>query len=793
MGPIPFQNFTEDESGIVARLALDIPESADETLTKVKIAIGDIKVELEATNRFLKDFMTYLDKVPEISATVEKFQEQELSFLRQKLELSEKIAHTGSSKGGGGGSRGGGTGNPVSTDPRGNVKVDVEAERARRDAERKETQRQASYQGNTATEGDVSRSPRMQSMMGHRAQLEEDLSDPRQIFEHMRERGMVTEQLAGGKPSYSVQIGGKRFSADELLQNPALQSAALDQLAEDSAPGSGGENGSRSQRIAELGKGVIGGLRGLKSASLADNASGLGAIAKNIGGALFASGGGLTSLGTGLAIGGGALGIGALGLGAVEEGGQVYQGLKNLGQTHNQGAGGGLGYEMGMRMMALNPFITTEQSRQIMMGALNTGYTGKEFDTVTEFMATNLKNMNLQVGDSVKLLTTNVQQGGQSIGGLATQLNTLQQLSGGSAQTNVQGQQKFIATSGLLTQAGIAGDVSGAQAIQLGQWFQQKTNGQVDPLATAGQDITNKPLGSLQFQGLLASLPGMLNDQGGAMPSGTLPQAAIQTSGNNLSGNIEKAYQYIASQAGTGPNAPVIFQSMMANFGYSMGLTEATQLLARFRGPQADRPNEKATAVITEAQKTVLNNKERANAALPEYGLFANETQTRMSSDQQKAAKGKYSNPELDALVQKYGAGDVVVFDPQGNPHKIDYNDQSMMEGLGKGTWTLGVARSDAEKKAMEGSNWATGASQLKSKSESLGKWNSGVNPPGDILSSGAGGGTIGLTPEAAKLVTFLPNSGTVDNSTPTTDANAGQNGATPQSNPSIPSGGYGH
>ena len=37
--------------------------------------------------------------------------------------------------------------------------------------------------------------------------------------------------------------------------------------------------------------------------------------------------------------------------------------------------------------MALNPFITTDQARQIVTQGLSSGYTGKEFDTVTQFMA----------------------------------------------------------------------------------------------------------------------------------------------------------------------------------------------------------------------------------------------------------------------------------------------------------------------------------------------------------------------------------------------------------------------
>jgi hypothetical protein len=72
--------------------------------------------------------------------------------------------------------------------------------------------------------------------------------------------------------------------------------------------------------------------------------------------------------------------------------------------------------------MALNPFITTEQSRQIIQSALTQGYTGKEFDTVTAFMASNLKDMNMSVAESQKLLQAGVHNSNQSVIGMTQNL-----------------------------------------------------------------------------------------------------------------------------------------------------------------------------------------------------------------------------------------------------------------------------------------------------------------------------------------------------------------------------------
>lgn len=467
---------------------------------------------------------------------------------------------------------------------------------------------------------------------------------------------------------------------------------------------------------------------------------------------------------------------------------------------------------MGMRMMALNPFITTEQARQIMMGGLNLGYTGKEFDTVTQFMAANLKDMNLQVADSIKLIQTNVQAGNQSVGGLASQLNLLQTLSGGSAQTNQQAQQKFIQTSQSLVGQGVSGQVSGAVATQLGQWFQQKdSNGNIDPLAQFGGTITNSAINSPQFQQQMIAL--------GLVPSGTLPQEAVQASGNNLPQNIQRVFQFYAQQASAGgAHAPALFQQMMGAAGITMGLTEATQLYGRLMGPGSQLPQDQAQHAISSAESTVANpnvNQQtggiRGGSLASQTannignfvenmftfghgpgGVFTSATSQRMLTDAQDASQGKFSNQQLNQLVQQYGAGDLVVYDPSGNPQKIDYSNKDMMMGIGNGSWKIAFARTDSEKKALEGNQqqWISGAKRLGTAGNegTLDQW---VNNQVQTNQGANGGGLIDLTPEARKLLIFLPNQGNVPNDPGTRSANTGANGSQPNNNPFTPYGGY--
>lgn len=833
---MPFINYgDDDDDGVVARLSIEMPDDSDQAISNLKSSISDIRTELEASNRFLKDFMDHLQKAPEIAKITAEFQEQEISHLQKKLDLERQIADVQKS----GRSSRGRRSSSVQTDSRGNLTVDNEGEFDRRDEENRQTQDQfrnfsgslpageypqfsgslppleeyprfsgglptgeyPQFSGNQFTgeypgfSGNQLRhsefippSRRIQNMMEYRQRIGERLQDPLDLFNYLRERGFVSEGISGGEPTYTVQLGNRRISAEDLINDPNLQSAALDHLATQSAPGS---SDSFTHKARNFNNAIINAIRGFHpGASPTQTAHGISGLLNSLG--LTSKSGGLTSLGKGLLIGGGAIGLGAGALEAIEEGGEAYQNIKNLGQTHNQGFSGGLGYEMGMRMMALNPFITTDQARQIMMNGLNLGYTGKEFDTVTNFMAENLKSMNLQVADSVKLLQTNVQQGNQSIGGLSSQLNLLQQLSGNSIQTNTQAQQKFIQTSQQLVNQGVTGEVSGAMAIQLGQWFQQKdSNGQIDPLAQFGGQITNQALASPQFQQQMIAL--------GLVPPNTLPQEAIQASGNNLPQNIQSVFQFYANQAATaGVHAPVVFQQMMAAAGIQMGLSEATQLYGRMRGPASDLPVQQANKATALAQSTQVN---PTGGLSPQpnpifdtgpgtiWDAFKNPTQQRQESDAQTAATGKYSNPILNQLVQQYGAGDLVVYDPQGNPHQIDYNNKDMMYGIGNGSWKIAFARTEAEKKAMEGNmqQWAAGARALGAAGNE-GTLNQWANNEVQTYQGGAGG-VIGLTPDAQKLIYFLPNQGYVPNDPGTLAANAGINGAQPNNNPFTPYG----
>ena len=101
---------------------------------------------------------------------------------------------------------------------------------------------------------------------------------------------------------------------------------------------------------------------------------------------------------------------------------------KNLGGVQGGGIAEGVGYEAEARIMAMNPFLTLEQSRQVMQAGLKGGYSGKNLDTVTQFLTENLKEMNLSVADSMELVHTNVDKGKMSAEELGESLRSIKEM-----------------------------------------------------------------------------------------------------------------------------------------------------------------------------------------------------------------------------------------------------------------------------------------------------------------------------------------------------------------------------
>lgn len=195
------------------------------------------------------------------------------------------------------------------------------------------------------------------------------------------------------------------------------------------------------------------------AAQLTEQAAGIGAKASGMGRMMpLAKGAGL--IGAGVA---GVAGVNA----AIQKTGQTIHDIQGEGVQMGGGLREGIAFESQVRTMAMNPFISTEQSRKIMQSALQTGYTGKEFDTMTEFMAENLKKMNMDVSESTALLQKNVLKGGQDINALQAQLTGNVAIAREGNLTTDQVNQQFGQISGQAVDAGGGGQEGGAAAQSL--------------------------------------------------------------------------------------------------------------------------------------------------------------------------------------------------------------------------------------------------------------------------------------------------------------------------------------
>lgn len=270
----------------------------------------------------------------------------------------------------------------------------------------------------------------------------EQVPDPRpkltteSIEEKLKDLNEEDPERVENMKAAREQLGQRNKKEDTLSQGVEGFSRLAQNILSETRPGA-----SLSQTAAS----VAGGLGDLGS-------SGLGGVLGARGlGALGLLGGGLTA---GVALNA-----------AIQSGGQQIQQYANMGAVQGGGASEGFGYEMQIRQMAMNPFLTSEQSRQIVMSALNQGFSGQEFDTVTDFMATNLKDMNMQVSESTTILRKSVLEGGQSIQQLSLDLGLLKNSTQGGVLSLEQRTQLYQQASGSLIDLGVSGDSASAQAL----------------------------------------------------------------------------------------------------------------------------------------------------------------------------------------------------------------------------------------------------------------------------------------------------------------------------------------
>jgi len=755
----PGAQFQQGDDFVAARLSIEIPTEGIANLRELTQEMERFRVGAEAAARAQEDFNNYLRASAEEGDRFISTMNSLMAAMQRSAELQERLA-TGSSTAGG------------TAVPQGYVDPFSSAEAGR---------------GRTPV-----------SAMEAQGQLDAlSRSDPRTYLNMQAQRGGLRPgDLPSGRPDESqIAATAERVNAREAenmrrhRENPAAApSGGLSEML-------GGVNagvGLAQQVVSEMGPGGShAGMMGLA-------ASGLRRISAAAPGG--AEGGALA----GLMKGAGVAGLAATGLlagyGLTQKVGETMQGYANMGSIRGEGMAAGFSQEMAVRTMAMNPFLTTEQSRQIIQSALSEGYTGKQFDSVTQFMATNLRDMNMQVADSVELLRKNVNEGGQSIAELGVSMSVLKGLSQDGARSLPELLAGFKATSGAMINAGVSGPQAAQAAMVAGQvWGDDQS---LKGMFETAQQIASSNSTSMSIMTALGP---------GAMP-GALPgtQFARMADGGNQA--TFDALRTIAQRSwkmgrGDAENAARLFQIQLGRLlpGHpaTQSMTTAKKMMMALlngENPLAEAEQaveEEKQEAITPRGKGVIEQvggffggivqgmflrpvaaARAAGSAIADAttgnwqgaSVYNEKFRKTMDSAERNMDPFAMKMPALKAIEDEYGMRGYEVLDSSGEVVKFNKANREQMEKLSSGEYKWRPKGASGEGHTVKETAGITGE-QLREFAKA-----SQQNVSGSV--------TIGLTPEASRMLQVQGGTNVVRLTPHEEKANSGFGGATPNNAP---------
>ena len=473
---------------------------------------------------------------------------------------------------------------------------------------------------------------------------------------------------------------------------------------------------------------------------------------------------GLAGLGSAGAVGGGVLAA----LAAVQEGGTAYQGAKNMGLTRGGGAAEGIGYEMAIKSMAMNPFISSEQSRQIIQQGLRDGYTGKEFDTVTGFVAQNLKDLIMDISQSFALVKKNAMEGGQSIEGLGIALGALKESSKTGYRSLPELFQGYQQTSSALVTGGMSGPTASREAMISANTF-------ADNPAAAGsmdqavQAMANSPTGQAM---MMAQGGGALGNTAGLLPGAMM---FMENGGKGLNQALENVLKKKAmdfwNSAGKPPKGTVPYANAVRNFYVTIqglgvpwnpqqaqewfdafiagksptseGTAKSDSTLAEQVKPREKGIGERLSGVAAGQYQAGLSQGRVALGAVKDF--FGNKWQgmdeygKQLGSQLEEAADMANPGMRINALDQVRNAyrdhGGVEFVDGDGKKVKLDQSNSDQMNQLAQGQLKV-------RQRGSEGSGFTL--------QDAIGKTNEQIQQLGGIMAKSTVSGTLNVTIDPA-------------------------------------------
>ncbi|AON96892.1 tail length tape measure protein [Mycobacterium phage Tonenili] len=631
--------FEYTDDSVVARLAFDIPAQALTDITQLTKAMSAMATEQEAIARTTGTWLDYLNQVPVIA-------ERANQSMRETITTMERMAYIQNEMGGGLGN----VGATPTAGPQGAYSTAAPSGYVNPFA--------GQFFGMGAIPQDVAAV--QQQLSGIASQ------DPRLYANMMAARGQAVNpallgMMGGAVAGFTGQGGvgdtgggmGYGNAAPGSMSTQATQ-AARDSAAPPDPTQSGATTRSEPQNIpaephpdappwqrAVMGtvsaaqqivnetQGATGrggnNLLGLASAGL----GAAGKFASNHPNALGGFGG---RLGT-VAKGAGLLGAGAWAFNKAQDVGETIQKYEQLGNVQGGDWGTGIKYEAQARMLALNPFITTQQARQAMQMALSEGFQGGEYDTVMDYMLNNFKDMGVQFATSMDYAKQAIYSGedvGAATSMSADLMQAMKRLSAEGGQSFPDRVQTGLEMSSSLMSQGFSAEsayraVLGAQEGYADNKVLRDSMGQLIPQAT----------GSPQLMTMVANRMGVTGLLPGALEAG-LDEAGFD--GDELLLEAAKEIAHLVSGYPNKLNRIAAFRELMAQNGVQMDWRQAKALYEEATG--------EGPSPVERANERVANSNQEGRSFVDQAGDFlsnlARPFTTGLMGGLTKAVEGKW-------------------------------------------------------------------------------------------------------------------------------------------------------
>lgn len=605
---------------VAARLSIDIPEGSVEGIREITQEVERFRITMEAATRVSTDMSRYLEEMGQASKAANMAQAELVNTLERYQAVTGRMGGgmpmpTVSGVPGGAfqqpfGPTGAGMGAAPGSRPVNPSDVPSQLGMAQSNNPREWLNMQHARGGLTA-----------QDVVNLSPQSIQDLANKIADREHgARQQALHTQSMSEPRsPGHQIGAGGLAGGVEGVQKASSLAGRVMNELAPGgTAMGLGslavaGLNWAnrRSAQAAGRKESTAQAPTSTRPGGLPtdENAPGMGgtpAEAEAVGGEAaqdMALAGGSSMLGKLGGLGkflGPIAGVATAALatfGAIQGGGQLIQGFRNTAAVRGGAAGEGAEVELKARVMAMNPFITSDQARQIYQTVMSEGYAGASgsgADNVIGFMKDNLTQMNISVADSAKMLRSTVVGSGkgdaESVQGavemLRTELDTIRTLSRESVISTPEYTEQVMQLQNTLMARGASPEAAARAAMSF-QEIGSKDQAFKGQMSLAAGDFTSDSGGA------------MLQAFGGAdVPRGLMPgltMAYLSETGQSDEAvwNTLRRYAQMYARMDKGDyasrmNAVYLFQKMVQRVAPSMSaannLGEAKGLYLKLLG-----------------------------------------------------------------------------------------------------------------------------------------------------------------------------------------------------------------